>query len=95
MLKNIIYVEDGSVDLEELEKSFDEETKVIVYQKGTQPPLLVQPEKPISSAEESQYKKTLKLLDWAREKIEEIFKLRLVLPGDVENILNEIHTELM
>lgn len=31
MINNIIFVEDGSVDLEELENTIGEDTKIIVY----------------------------------------------------------------
>ena len=48
MIRNIIYVEDGSVDVDELIDALDETTKVIVYRQGSQPPTLVQPQNPIN-----------------------------------------------
>ena len=48
MIKNIIYVEDGSVDLDELESTLTTETKIIVYRQGSNPPTLVQPRVPIN-----------------------------------------------
>lgn len=47
MIKNILYVEDGSVDIDELKESLNEETKIIVYRQGAAVPILIQPEKPI------------------------------------------------
>jgi hypothetical protein len=48
MIKNILYVEDGSVDLDELESTLTTETKIIVYRQGSYPPTLVQPRLPIN-----------------------------------------------
>lgn len=62
MIKNIIYVEDGSVDIDELKEGLNEETKVIVYRQGSTPPKLIQPEKPIgreSVSPENIVKRTL------------------------------------
>ena len=49
MIKNIIYIEDGSVDIDELKEGLNEETKVIVYRQGSRPPVIIQPEKPIGN----------------------------------------------
>ena len=49
MIKNILYVEDGSVDVDELEQKLGDETYVIVYRQGATPPVLVQPENPIQA----------------------------------------------
>ena len=48
MIKNILYVEDGSVDLDELKSTLTNETKIIVYRQGSYPPTLVQPRLPIN-----------------------------------------------
>ena len=48
MIKNLLYIEDGSVDIESLEETLNSETKIIVYRQGSTPPKLVQPEQPIS-----------------------------------------------
>lgn len=53
MIKNIIYVEDGSVDIDELIDALDETTKVIVYRQGSKPPILVQPQNPINDYTDS------------------------------------------
>lgn len=49
MIKNILYVEDGSVDVDELAESFGDETKIIVYRQGAKPPILEQPKEPIKN----------------------------------------------
>lgn len=48
MIKNILYVEDGSVDLDELESTLTTETKIIVYRQGSTLPILVQLQVPIN-----------------------------------------------
>ena len=63
MIKNIIYVEDGSVDIDELEMSLNEETKIIVYRQGAAVPILVQPDKPIKT----QSDENVKLVEKAKE----------------------------
>lgn len=42
MIKNILYVEDGSIDVDALETLLGEETKVIVYRQGAAIPKLEQ-----------------------------------------------------
>ena len=51
MIKNILYVEDGSVDVDELKEGLSPETKIIVYRQGSAIPRLVQVEKPIAEKE--------------------------------------------
>lgn len=55
MIKNILYVEDGSVDVDDLEDSLGGETKVIVYRKGSVMPMLVQPVEPIKTEIDDYY----------------------------------------
>jgi hypothetical protein len=45
MIKRFLYVEDGSVCVDDLEKTLDGETKIIVYRQGSHPPILVELEK--------------------------------------------------
>lgn len=47
MINNIFYVEDGSVDIDELKNLLDEDSHIITYRQGTTPPTLLQPEKPV------------------------------------------------
>ena len=49
MIKNILYVEDGSVDLDELKANLTAETKIIVYRQGSVPPKVIQLARPIKS----------------------------------------------
>ncbi len=44
MIKNILYVEDGSVDLDELESTLTTETKIIVYRQGSITPTMLSQE---------------------------------------------------
>ena len=48
MIKNILYVEDGSVDIDELENNLGKETKIVVYRQGSQKPVLIQLREPIN-----------------------------------------------
>ena len=48
MIKNLLYIEDGSVDIDALEEILNSETRIIVYRQGSTPPLLVQPLQPIN-----------------------------------------------
>lgn len=48
MIKTIIFVEDGSVDVEELRESLGAETKVVVYRQGAAIPRIEQPSTPIA-----------------------------------------------
>ena len=66
MIKNIIYVEDGSIDVDELIGDLDETTKVIVYRQGSKPPILVQPEKQVNNYMDSAYAKYEKQLGQVR-----------------------------
>lgn len=52
MIKNILYVEDGSVDVEDLGQTLGCETKIIVYRQGSNPPILEQPKIPIITHQE-------------------------------------------
>ena len=70
MIKNIIYVEDGSVDVDELIDSLDETTKVIIYRQGSRPPILVQPEKPVYSFMDSVCTKQEQQLERVRKVLE-------------------------
>ena len=72
MIKNIIYVEDGSVDLFELESTLTAETKVIVYRQGGNPPTLVQPYVPINDIFSEEEFKAQKKLEELRKETEEL-----------------------
>lgn len=72
MIKNILYVEDGSVDIDALEETLNSETKIIVYRQGSTPPVLVQPEQPISDIFEEAWAKAQEELKKFREETEKL-----------------------
>lgn len=49
MDKTLIFVEDGSVDVEELKGNLDRDTLVVTYRQGANAPEIQQPEKPITA----------------------------------------------
>jgi len=53
MIKRFIYVEDGSIDLDELREKLTEDTEIIVYRQGSREPLIVEPNKFIESSADS------------------------------------------
>lgn len=63
MIKTFIFVEDGSIDLEELKENLGDEVKVIVYRQGATPPTIKQPEKPVSTYTDKSYESTKKILE--------------------------------
>lgn len=70
MIKNVIYVEDGSVDIDELQETFGEETKVIVYRQGSVKPIIEQLATPIET-----YDDVMRALEKAGyRKVEEVRK---------------------
>lgn len=63
MIKTFIFVEDGSVDIEELQCELGDETKVIVYRQGAIRPEIKQPEFPISTFKDKSHEETKKVLE--------------------------------
>ena len=51
MIKTFIFVEDGSVDLDELKSSVGDDVLVIPYRQGATPPAIQQPREPVSRKE--------------------------------------------
>ena len=51
MIKTFIFVEDGSVDLDELKSSVGDDVLVISYRQGATPPAIQQPREPVSRRE--------------------------------------------
>ena len=54
MIKRIIFVEDGTVDLDGLNDSLGEDTKVIVYRQGATPPSVLELREPARYANEDE-----------------------------------------
>lgn len=72
MIKNLLYIEDGSVDIDALEETLNSETKIIVYRQGGTPPVLVQPQQPISDIFEEAWAKAQEELKEFHEKTKEL-----------------------
>lgn len=51
MIKTFIFVEDGSVDLDELKSSVGDDVLVVTYRQGATPPAIQQPREPVSRRE--------------------------------------------
>lgn len=51
MIKTFIFVEDGSVDLDELKSNVGDDVLVISYRQGAAPPAIQQPREPVSRRE--------------------------------------------
>ena len=60
MIKNIIYVEDGSIDVAELSGTVGEDTFICIYRQGTNPPEIKHLEEPIIT-QRDEYEKQIKL----------------------------------
>ena len=52
MIKTFIFVEDGSVDLDELKNSVGDGVLVLSYRRGATPPAIQQPREPVSQKRE-------------------------------------------
>ena len=90
MIKNIIYVEDGSVDVDMLTDELDETTKVIIYRQGSHPPILVQPDIAINNYTDSIIGKNNKQFEYIRTQLEKAMQLKM--SNKLMKILDEIYT---
>jgi hypothetical protein len=63
MIKTFIFVEDGSVDLDELKSSVGDDVLVISYRQGATPPAIQQPCEPVSQWNDKSYSETKKVLE--------------------------------
>lgn len=57
MIKDFIFIEDGSVDMDELDGLFSEETKVVVYRQGASKPIIEHLAEPIEYSFEANLKR--------------------------------------
>ena len=92
MIKNILYVEDGSIDVDELQECLDEETKIIVYRQGAKPPILEQPKEPIKCFTDSMVERYIRTINLARTLLEEAFSFDMT--DELRNKLDDVYTEL-
>lgn len=92
MIKNILYVEDGSVDVDELQESLNEETKIIIYRQGSKPPILEQPKEPIKTYRDDRVASLMRTIERARDMLAEVMSLEV--PEELLKMLDDIYTEL-
>lgn len=90
MFKNIIYVEDGSIDYDELVDSLDETTKVILYRQGSQPPRVEQLQQPINNTFDSICEHQKSKLENVRIQLEKAFELKM--SKKLRELLDELYT---
>ena len=92
MIKNIIYVEDGSVDVDELIDSLDETTKVILYRQGSQPPRVEQLSQPINNQADGVLKNQNDKLERVRKDLEKTEQLKM--SKKLKRILTDLYADL-
>lgn len=92
MIKTVIYVEDGSVDVDELQESLGDETKVIVYRQGAKAPEIVQLGEPINTVFDDEYIKIRKRIESTRSRFSEFMKMKST--KKVQNKVGEIYSIL-
>lgn len=92
MIKNILYVEDGSVDIDDLEETLGNETKVILYRQGSTPPILVQPKEPIKDIYDDYVERTTKRLEYVKYLL--VDTLNLDMPDKVRAEIEKAYNEL-
>lgn len=88
MIKTFIFVEDGSVDIDELQSAVGDDTLVLAYRKGCGCPQIQQPEYPVS-----QYKD--RALDETREVLNEVLsscKMSKTLRQKLEELFNKYYS---
>ena len=99
MIKRFLYVEDGSVCVDDLEKTLDGETKIIVYRQGSHPPILVEPRETVRQHSEIKLLKEAldikdELLEAYRKENESLkqspLRKRIMKGGQMKSILMSI-----
>ena len=76
MIKNIIYVEDGSVDVDELQECLGEETKIIVYRQGATKPEILQLAEPMTTVFDDSFNKFIDKLSKIRQLLIETYGMK-------------------
>lgn len=63
MIKTFIFVEDGSIDLDEIKNSVGSDVHIVQYRQGSRPPEIQQPREPVSQWNDRSYSETKKVLE--------------------------------
>ena len=92
MFKNIIYVEDGSIDYDELVNSLDETTKVILYRQGSQPPRVEQLQQPINDTFDSICEQQKSKLERVRKDLEKCGEMKM--SKKLRKLLTDLYADL-
>lgn len=92
MIKSILYVEDGSLDINLLAEKLGNEILIIPYRQGATPPILIKPEEPILTAKEDSYNKQCKLIEDTRNCLYEAMSMKM--SKKLRKTLDDILTEL-
>ena len=93
MIKSILYVEDGSVDVNRLYEDLGEDVYVIIYRQGSHPPILTQPEKPLQSVLDGENARLIKRIASVIKMLNEAYKMKMSKKLRIK--LDEIITELL
>lgn len=83
MIKTFIFVEDGSVDIDELKNSVGDDTLITAYRQGGRPPEIQQPRDAVSQYKDKSFEETKivlnEVLGWykmskkLRKKLDDLF----------------------
>lgn len=92
MYKSILYVEDGSVDVDQLQEDLGEDVYIVVYRQGSTQPALIQPGKPLQSALDGKCVRLQNKIDKAIKTLNSAFDLKM--SKRLRAILNDILIEL-
>lgn len=83
MIKTFIFVEDGSIDVDELKEKVGNDVQVIVYRQGASIPTIQQPQEPVKDSSDYQdqhiFKPTQKALNEVLSKCKISKKVRNIL----------------
>lgn len=81
MIKTFIFVEDGSVDLDELKNNVGDDVFVITYRQDGMRPEIQQPREPVSQWNDKSYSETKKVLE---KILDGNYKMSKKLRGELE-----------
>lgn len=81
MIETFIFVEDGSVDLDELKNNVGDDVFVITYRQGSMHPEIQQPREPVSQWNDKSYSETKKVLE---KILDGNYKMSKKLRGELE-----------